>query len=150
MFAFACSALFFETFAYLSDLSKHRTRYLSDCWTFALRWRFVDAKTTTCCVWNSVTTFVCRLFHSLNNFSFLNAWCFSKSSFFFWIKISFIKKQKNDVDNVIFSQLNVCWASTSNSLNVVCWIFLKFIECKIDFVRHMFEFLSFSIILILH
>jgi hypothetical protein len=51
---------------------------------------------------------------------------------------------------VIFSRLNVRWASTSSSLNVVCWIFLKFIECKIDFVRHMSEILSFSIILSLH
>jgi hypothetical protein len=68
----------------------------------------------------------------------------------FWIKISFIEKQKNDVDDVIFSSINVCWASTSSSLRVVCWIFLKFIECKIDFVRHKFEILSFSIILILH
>jgi hypothetical protein len=29
-----------------------------------------------------VKTFVCRLFHSLNNFSFLNTWCFSRLSFF--------------------------------------------------------------------
>ncbi len=62
----------------------------------------------------------------------------------------FIKKQKDDVDDVIFSRLNICWASTSNSLNVVCCIFLKFIECRIDFVRHTFEILSFSFILILH
>jgi hypothetical protein len=149
MFAFACSALFFETFAYLSDLSKRRTRYSSDCWTFALRWRFVDAKTTTCCVRNFVTTFVCRLFHSLNNSSFLNAWCFSKSSFFL-NQDFFIEKQKDDVDDVIFSSLNACWASTSSSLKVVCWISLKSIECRIDFLRHMFEILSFSIILILH
>jgi hypothetical protein len=83
MWMFACFALFFETLECLSDLSKRRTRYLFDCWTFALRWRFADAKTTTCCVLSSVTTFVCRLFHSLHNFSSLNAWCFSKSSSFF-------------------------------------------------------------------
>ncbi len=83
MFAFACSAMFSETFAYLSDLSEHRTRYSFDCWTFALRWRFADAKTTTCCVRDSVTAFVCQLFHSLNNFSFSDAWCFSESSSFF-------------------------------------------------------------------
>jgi hypothetical protein len=75
---------------------------------------------------------------------------FFKIVVFFWIKIFFIEKQKNNVDDVISSSLNVCWESTSNSLNVVCWIFLKFIECKIDFVRHMFEILFFSIILILH
>jgi hypothetical protein len=69
---------------------------------------------------------------------------------FFWIKISFIEKQKNDVDDVIFSRLKVCWALTSSSLNVVCCIFLKSIECRIDFVRHMFEILSFLITLILH
>ncbi len=69
---------------------------------------------------------------------------------FFWIKTSFIEKQKDDVDDVIFFRLNVCWASTSNSLSVVCCISLKFIECRIDFVRHMFEILSFSITLILH
>ncbi len=69
---------------------------------------------------------------------------------FFWIKISSIEKQKDDVDDVIFSWLNVCWTLTSNSLNVVCCISLKFIECRIDFVRHMFEILSFSITLILH
>ncbi len=68
----------------------------------------------------------------------------------FWIKISFIKKQKDDVDDVIFSELNICWTSTSSSLSIVYWIFLKFIECKINFVRHMFEILSFSIILTLH
>jgi hypothetical protein len=150
MFAFACFALFFETFAYLSDFSKHRTRYSFNCWTFILRWRFVDAKTTICCVRNFVTTFVCRLFHSLNNFSSLNSWCFLKSSFFFWIKTFFIKKQKNHVDDVIFSSLNVCWALTLNLLNVVCWIFFKFIECKIDLMRHMCDILSFFIILTLH
>jgi hypothetical protein len=75
---------------------------------------------------------------------------FFKVVIFFWVEISFIEKQKNDVDDVIFSSLNVCWASTSDSLKIVCWIFLKFIECKIDFVRHMFEILSFSIILTLH
>jgi hypothetical protein len=69
---------------------------------------------------------------------------------FFWIKISFIEKQKDDVDNVTFSSINACWASTSNSLKVVYWISLKFIECKIDFVRHMFEILSFSITLTFH
>jgi hypothetical protein len=149
MLAFACSTMSFETFAYLSDFSKHRTRYSFDCWTSALCSRFADAKTTICYVRDFVTTFVRRLFHSLNNFSFLNAWWFSMSSFFL-IKISFIEKHKDDVNDVIFSSLNVCWASTSSSLNVVCWIFLKFIECKIDFVRHMFEILSFSITLILH
>jgi hypothetical protein len=51
---------------------------------------------------------------------------------------------------MISSRLNVCWTSTSNSLNVICWIFLKFIECKIDFVRHMFEILSFLITFTLH
>ncbi len=69
---------------------------------------------------------------------------------FFWIKTSFIEKQKDNVDDVIFSSLNVCWASTSSSLNVVCWISLKFIECRIDFVRHMFKILSFLITSILH
>jgi hypothetical protein len=73
-----------------------------------------------------------------------------KIVFFFWIKIYFIEKQKNDVDDVISFRLNVCWASSTNFLNVVCCIFLKFIECKIDFVRHMFEILFFSITLILH
>jgi hypothetical protein len=68
---------------------------------------------------------------------------FFKIVIFSWVKISFIEKQKNDVDDVISSSLNVCWASTSNSLNVVYWIFLKFIECQIDFVRHMFEILFF-------
>ncbi len=82
-FAFACLTLFSETFAYLSDLLKRRTRYSSDYWTFALRWRFANAKTTTCCVLSSVTTFVCRVFHSSSNCSFLNAWCFLKSSSFF-------------------------------------------------------------------
>jgi hypothetical protein len=75
---------------------------------------------------------------------------FQNRRFFFWIKISFIEKQKDDVDDVIFSRLNVYWASMSSSLNVVCWIFLKSIECKIDFVRHIFEILSFLITLILH
>jgi hypothetical protein len=75
---------------------------------------------------------------------------FFKIVIFFWITISFIEKQKDDVDDVIFSSFNVCWASTSSSLKVVYWISLKFIECRIDFVRHMFEILFFSIILILH
>ncbi len=82
MFAIACSALFSKTLAYLSDFSKHRTRYSFDCWTFALRWRFADAKTMTCCVRDFVTTFVCRLFHSLNNILSSDTWCFSKSSSF--------------------------------------------------------------------
>jgi hypothetical protein len=69
---------------------------------------------------------------------------------FFWIKTSFIEKQKNDVDDVTFSSINACWAQTSNFLKIVCWIFLKFIECRIDFVRHMFEILFFSITLTLH
>ncbi len=69
---------------------------------------------------------------------------------FSWVKISFFEKQKDDVDDVIFSSINVCWASTSSSLKIVDWIFLKFIECRIDFVRHMFEILFFSITLILH
>jgi hypothetical protein len=69
---------------------------------------------------------------------------------FFWVKTSFIEKQKDDVDDVIFSSIDVCWAFTSSSLKVVCWIFLKSIECRIDFVRHIFEILFFSIILTLH
>jgi hypothetical protein len=75
---------------------------------------------------------------------------FFKIVVFFWVKISSIEKQKKNVDDVIFSRMSVCLASTSSSLNVVCCIFLKFIECRIDFVRHMFEILSFSAILILH
>ncbi len=69
---------------------------------------------------------------------------------FFWIKISSIEKQKDDVDDVIFLRLKICWALTSSFLNVVCCISLKSIECRIDFVRYMFEILSFSITLILH
>jgi hypothetical protein len=107
IFKFACSALFFETLACLIDFLQRRTRYLFNYWTFVLRWCFVDAKMTTCCVLNFVTIYIYRLFNSLKNFSFLNAWCFSKS-LFFWIKISFIEKQKNDVDDMTFSSLNIC------------------------------------------
>ncbi len=149
MFAFACSALFFETLAYLNDFSKHRTRYSSDCWTSALRWRFADVKTTTCCVRNFVTTFVCRLFYSLNNFSFSDAWCFSKSSFFlnqdfFYRKA---KRRRRWRDFFVVKDL------LSVDIELIERRLLNIFETyrsRIDFVRHMFEILSFSVILTLH
>jgi hypothetical protein len=65
--------------AYSNDLSRRRMRCLFDCWSSAQRWQSADEKTTTCCDQISKTMFVCSWSHLSYNFSFSNAWYFSRS-----------------------------------------------------------------------
>jgi hypothetical protein len=129
MFAFACSALSFETLAYLSDLSNiERVIRLT-----AENLHYADASLTRRrrhiafeILWQR--SFVDYFIHwIIFRFQMHDAF---QNHRFFWIKTSFIEKQKDDVDDVISSSLKIYWASTSSSLNVVCWIFLKLIEAE--------------------
>jgi hypothetical protein len=73
-----------------------------------------------------------------------------KISIFFWVKISSIEKQNDDVDDIISLRMNVCWITTSSLLKIVRDVFFEFVEYKIDFVRHISKILFFFAILILH
>ncbi len=75
---------------------------------------------------------------------------FFKISIFFWVKISFIEKQNDDVDDVISLRMNVCWITTSSLLKIVRDVSFEFVEYKIDFMRHISKILFFFAILILH
>jgi hypothetical protein len=136
--------------AYSSDLSRRRMRCLFDCWSSAQRWQSADEKTTTYCDQIFETMFVCWWFHLSYNFSFSNAWCFSRSQFHFESKFLLWISLKT----MSMTWLHYEWVSIERRYRVdqksFFFVFLNSVEYSIDFVRQMFEILFFSIISILH